>query len=1290
MLASPGWYLTIYFFARSDSTDLSEHGNSHRNVYRTLYNNNDQNLAIIIATYIVHFTIIMSLTLEGRNNNPTLNHVVAIHRIRIEMPRCVRHHFVALHEHDTHTLMRIITKDHHNIHPLWKNLHSIPFIGFGKDRAQGNKAKDFAQMEEDANNEEQSEQIDDDFEEQRMENEESPNSNSKKRKNKFDVVIKGITMAANILGEKLEKAVNNMNQAILGETELQKKASMVIPEISKMRSLSASDRFKASRKIMRDPETVLSFWNLEGEDREDFVKFMLEEVTTTPQMQRHCKFRRSSSNRRFCSTNLRSHFSDVTPQNTQSCYSTIAASSSSQSPWFPFIRTAIARNDLSLGKTIHASIITHGHTTADRFLTNNLINMYSKCGALPSARQLFDVMPQRDLVTWNSILAAYASTCDSHSGNVEEGFRLFRLLLRSSDVSLTKLTLAPVLKLCLMSSYVWASECVHGYSAKVGLESEVFISGALVNIYTKFDKVREARIVFDNMEEHDRDVVLWNVMLKAYVKSGVQEDTFQFLSEFHKNDFVSPDIGSLQCFLNGFSEEDNSSKNYKEQVQAYAIKLSFTNDNSPNVVSWNKTMSQYHQSGDHLSAIKSFIDMNRSNIRHDEVTFIVSLSMVVSLQDPKLGEQIHGMSIKPGFDINLNISNSLINMYSKTGCLTSARKVFFEMEETDIVSWNSMIKSYVQSGLMEESVRLYTELLHNGLKPDNFTLASVLRACSSLLTDQNHGYTIKTGLDTDTFVSTSLVDSYSRNGRTKEAKFLLLDKDEFDLASWNAMVFGFISSGNSHEAWELFTQMHRNGKKPDEITLATMSKASASLVSSKHGQQIHGYSIKHDLDHDLYLGSSLLDMYIKCGDMVDAHKVFDEMPSPDDVAWTSMISGCVENGDEDRVFLIYHKMRHSGVLPDEFTFATLIKASSLTTSLEQGKQIHANAIKSNCALDAYVSTSLIDFYAKCGNLEESYQLFKRTRVQNIVIWNAMLVGLAQYGHGKEALELFNELKSIPNLSPDKVTFIGVLSACSHSGLIQEANLYFQTMTKNYGITPEIEHYSCLVDGLGRAGKLLEAEKLIESMPFEPSGSMYRALLNACKLQGDMKTGKNVAKKLLELEPLDPSAYVLLSNIYAGSNQWSDVADSRRTMVAKNVKKDPGFSWINVKTKAHVFVVDDRSHLESEKIYEMVEEMVKLIKEDGYVPDIDYVLLDVEEEEKERSLYYHSEKLAIAFGLMNTPKCVTIRVIKNLRVCGDCHTAIKHVSKVFGREIVVRDANRFHRFSNGVCSCGDYW
>lgn len=1010
-------------------------------------------------------------------------------------------------------------------------------------------------------------------------------------------------------------------------------------------------------------------------------------------MQRHCKFklRCSSFHRPFYASNFSQKTQNYYYYYHHYHYTTIATCSSSNSPWFPFIRTAIARNNLLFGKSVHALIITHGHTTSDRFLSNNLINMYSKCGALHLARQLFDEMPQRDLVTWNSILAAYASGYDSSLDNVKEGFCLFRLLLKSLDVSLTKMTFAPVLKLCLMSSYVSASECVHGYCVKVGMESEVFVSGALVNIYINFGKVREARLMFDEMEEYDRDVVLWNMMLRAYVKMGFQEETFRFLADFHRSEVVRPDIGSLQCVLSGFPED----KRYKDQVQAYAVKLPWTDDEFSNVVSWNKTMSRHFQFGDHWSAFKCFLDMNRSNVKHDDVTFIVSLANVVPLNDLNLGEQIHGMALKSGFCANVNVSNSLINMYSKMGCLTSSLRIFFEMDETDVVSWNSMINSYVQSGLMEECFDLYIAMLRDGLKPDHFTLASVLRSCSSLsrglyLTEQIHANAMKNGLDSDSFVSTTLVDSYSRNGRTEQAESLFLNRDEFDLGSWNAMMFGYINSGCVYKAWDLFTLMHSNGEKPDEITLATMAKACAFLVSVKSGRQVHGYAFKLGVNSDLYLSSSLLDMYIKCGDMKDAHQVFEEIPSPDEVSWTSMISACVENGDEKRSLVIYHKMRQSGVLPDEYTFATLIKACSYSTALEQGRQIHANAIKSNCGVDAFVSTSLIDFYAKCGSIEESYRLFKRTRVQNIVIWNAMLVGLAQYGHGKEALDLFNDLKLDANLIPDRVTFIGVLSACSHSGLISEAYAYFESMIKDYGIKPEIEHYSCLVDALGRGGRVKEAEKLITTMPFEVSGSMYRALLGACRVQGDMETGKRVATKLLELEPLDSSAYVLLSNIYAASNQWSKVADARKTMISKNVKKDPGFSWINVKSKDHVFVVDDRSHPQCGRIYNKVEDLMKLIREDGYIPDTDYVLLDVEEEEKIRSLYYHSEKLAIAFGLLSTPSFTTLRVIKNLRVCGDCHNAIKHISKVCEREIVLRDANRFHRFSNGICSCGDYW
>ncbi|XP_062098693.1 pentatricopeptide repeat-containing protein At4g33170-like [Humulus lupulus] len=984
-----------------------------------------------------------------------------------------------------------------------------------------------------------------------------------------------------------------------------------------------------------------------------------------------------------------SSYSLLTPRTLFTSQSLPFSSSTSSSPWFSVLRSAVATADLSLGKRAHALIIRTGQDP-DRFLTNNLITMYSKCGSLSYARHLFAKSPDRDLVTWNSILAAISQSADSNIENIQEGFNVFRNL-RESFVSTSRLTLAPVLKLCLLSGYVWASEAVHGYAVKIGLEWDVFVSGALVNIYSKFGRIGAARTLFDLMP--DRDVVLWNVMLKVYLEMGLEREVLYLFTKFHQSG-LRPDDVTMRCVISGINRlESDKCSRYLEQVQGYSTKLFLYKDDS-DVYLWNKTLSEYLQVGEKRLAVSCFINMIRSKVKYDAVTLVVILTAVLGTHDLELGKQIHGVAVKSGFDSEVSIANSLINMYSKLGCVYFAREVFKYMNELDLISWNSMISSCTQSGLEEESVNLFRDLLDTGLVPDQFTLASVLRACSSLkeglsLARQVHVHAVKFGKIADRFVSTALIDVYSRSGKMDEAEVVLHKKVEFDLASWNAMMFGYIIGNKSHKALELLSLMHKTGERADEITLATATKASGSLVALEQGKQIHGHVTKVGFNVDLCVSSGILDMYIKCGDMVSANAVFSDIPAPDDVAWTTMISGCVENGDEERALSIYHRMRLSGIQPDEYTFATLVKASSCLTALEQGRQIHANVIKLDCAFDPFVGTSLVDMYAKCGNIEDAYCLFKRMDVKNVALWNALLVGLAQHGDAKEALNLFRCM--VGNyIEPDRVTFVGVLSACSHSGLISEAYGYFSSMHKDYGIEPEIEHYACLVDALGRSGRVREAENLISSMPFKASASMYRALLGACRVQGDTETGKRVAAELLALEPSDSAAYVLLSNMYAAANRWDEASDARKQMKRKNVKKDPGFSWIDVKNKMHLFVVDDKSHPESDLIYDKVEDLIKRIREEGYVPDTDFVLLDVEEEEKERSLYYHSEKLAIAYGLLSSPPSTTIRVIKNLRVCGDCHNAIKYISKVSQREIVLRDANRFHRFRNGICSCGDYW
>jgi pentatricopeptide repeat protein len=328
-------------------------------------------------------------------------------------------------------------------------------------------------------------------------------------------------------------------------------------------------------------------------------------------------------------------------------------------------------------------------------------------------------------------------------------------------------------------------------------------------------------------------------------------------------------------------------------------------------------------------------------------------------------------------------------------------------------------------------------------------------------------------------------------------------------------------------------------------------------------------------------------------------------------------------------------------------------------------------------------------YSKCGSIEDAFQTFDVMSERNVISWNAMIAGCAQHGCGKEALKLFAQMPQA-GIEPDHISFVSALSACSHSGLVDEGLQLFDSMCRDYCIAPREVHYACMIDLLGRAGRLDEARDFMKTIPFAPDAYVWGALLGACRLYGNIDLGKHAAECLFQLEPHNAAKYVLLSNIYAAAGRWDDVAKVRKIMKDRGVQKQPGCSWIEVKNKVHTFMVEDKSHPQTEEIYSTLEELARQMEAAGYVPDTNFVLHDVEMEQKEHSLYHHSEKLAIAFGLISTLPGLPVRIIKNLRVCGDCHTATKFISKIVEREIIIRDANRFHHFKDGLCSCGDYW
>ncbi|KAJ8759667.1 hypothetical protein K2173_009754 [Erythroxylum novogranatense] len=458
--------------------------------------------------------------------------------------------------------------------------------------------------------------------------------------------------------------------------------------------------------------------------------------------------------------------------------------------------------------------------------------------------------------------------------------------------------------------------------------------------------------------------------------------------------------------------------------------------------------------------------------------------------------------------------------------------------------------------------------------------------------------------------------------------------------------------------------------------------------SKSHGWQLHAFSLKMGHHADVFVGTALLDMYARCGQVEEARVVFDGLVSKNEVSWNALIAAHVRKGEGEHAFRLLHNMLRENIEPTEFTYSSVFRALASIGSLEQGKWVHARMIKSDTQLIAFVGNTLLDMYAKSGSIEDAIKVFDSLVKRDVVSWNSMLSGFAQHGLGEMVLKRFEQMLRM-GIRPNGITFLCVLTACSHSGLLDEGLFYFDEM-KKYRLEPEIYHYVAIVDLLGRAGLLDQADKFIRQMPMEPTAAVWGALLGACRMYKNEKLGAYAAERIFEIDPRDSGPHMLLYNIYATAGRWNNAAKVRKMMKESRVKKEPACSWVEIENQVHTFVADDHAHPMREEIHKMWETISEKIKGIGYTPDTSHVLLFVDQQEREIKLQYHSEKLALAFALLSTPPASTIRIKKNIRICGDCHTAFKFVSNVLGREIVVRDINRFHHFHNGLCSCGDYW
>ncbi|XP_077251683.1 tetratricopeptide repeat (TPR)-like superfamily protein [Tasmannia lanceolata] len=732
---------------------------------------------------------------------------------------------------------------------------------------------------------------------------------------------------------------------------------------------------------------------------------------------------------------------------------------------------------------------------------------------------------------------------------------------------------------------------------------------------------------------------------------------------------------------------------YVKLNQLFDARQAFDEMTDRNTVSFVTLIQGYAQCNEFFDAIELFLRLHREGQELNPFVFTTILKLSVSMEFAEFGQHIHACIYKLGHDFDAFVGTALVDAYSICGFINDAREVFEGIRDKDMVSWTGMVSGYAENGYGEEALELFFRMRKVGLKPNNFTFASLLKASAGLgavqLGKSIHGLAAKSWYQFDPYVGGALLDMYAKCGDVEDSRAIFEAMPHRDVILWSFMIARYAQCDRGEEALRLFRRMRQAFVAPNHFTFASVLQACANIEGLELGKQVHSHLMKIGLDSNIYVANALIDVYAKSGRMDDSIELFIGLPHKTEVTWNTLIVGYTQLGYGEEALRLFCQMLDAQEWVTQVTYSSVLRACASLAAMEQGIQIHSLIAKTVFGYDMVVGNALIDMYAKCGSIKDARKVFDTISEPDDISWNAMISGYSLHGLGNDALRLFGKMIRT-DIRPNNITFVGVLSACSNKGLVNEGRYYFSSMTSDYGIEPSMEHYTCMVRLLGRSGHLDEAMKFIQNIPIEPSVMVWRALLGACVVYNDIELGKICAKRVLELDPQDESAHVLLSNMYAAAGRWDGVAFVRKSMKRKRLKKEPGLSWVEIQNEVHSFTVSDKLHPEMKVIGAMLEWLNIKIKKAGYVPDRNVVLRNVEEEEKDCFLWVHSERLALAFGLIKTPPRSTIRIIKNLRICVDCHAAIKLISKVVQREIVVRDMNRFHHFEDGICSCGDYW
>ena len=747
-----------------------------------------------------------------------------------------------------------------------------------------------------------------------------------------------------------------------------------------------------------------------------------------------------------------------------------------------------------------------------------LVDFYCKCGLVAEASKVFVEMPERDLVSWNALISGYVG-CLCY----KEAVLLF-VEMKKAGLTPNSRTVVALLLACGEMLELRLGQEIHGYCLRNGLfDMDAYVGTALVGFYMRFDAVLSHRV--------------FSLMLVR------------------------------------------------------------------NIVSWNAIITGFLNVGDCAKALKLYSSMLIEGIKFDAVTMLVVIQACAEYGCLRLGMQLHQLAIKFNLINDLFILNALLNMYSDNGSLESSWALFNAVPTSDAALWNSMISSYIGFGFHAEAIALFIKMRLERIKEDVRTIAIMLSLCNDLNDGSIwgrglHAHAMKSGIELDAYLGNALLSMYVKHNQITAAQYVFEKMRGLDVISWNTMISAFAQSMFRAKAFELFLMMCESEIKFNSYTIVSLlafCKDGSDLV---FGRSIHGFAIKNGLEINTSLNTSLTEMYINCGDERAATNMFTRCPQRDLVSWNSLISSYIKNDNAGKALLLFNHMI-SELEPNSVTIINILTSCTQLAHLPLGQCLHAYTTRREVSLemDASLANAFITMYARCGKLQYAEKIFCTLQTRSIVSWNAMITGYGMHGRGRDATLAFAQMLD-DGFKPNNVSFASVLSACSHSGLTVTGLQLFHSMVRDFGIAPQLTHYGCMVDLLGRGGHFSEAIAFINSMPIEPDASIWRALLSSCQIKSNNKLLETIFGKLVELEPSNPGNFILLSNIYAAAGLWSEVVQIRKWLRERGLGKPPGTSWIVIGNQVHHFTATDVLHPQSERIYENLNSLTSLIRDLG--------------------------------------------------------------------------------------------